>query len=53
MSIMWLCSIDHLSFCEKKVSMGQQALDDALKLNFGSNVAQKKLAKGVLSSVLP
>lgn len=46
MSIMGLCSIGHLSFCEKKASMGQQALDDTLKINFGRNVAQKTLAEG-------
>jgi len=53
MSIMRLYSIDHLSFCEKKGSMGQQALYDTLKINFGSHVAKKKLARGVLRSVLP
>lgn len=50
---MRLYSIDHLSFCEKKGFLGQQALRDTLKLKFGSNVAEKKLAEGIPSSVLP
>lgn len=49
---MWLYSIDRLSFCEK-CSMRKQALYDILKLNFGSNMVKRMLAKDVLNSVLP
>lgn len=49
---MRLYSIDHVSFHEKKDSMGQQALYDTLKLNFGNSVAKKDVRCAELCTAL-